>query len=47
MCVIANASSESVDEVLAFIPSLKTKKEVINQPLQDALEELSKLKKSE
>jgi len=25
MCVIANAASESVDEVLAFIPSLKVR----------------------
>ncbi|XP_010449874.1 PREDICTED: DNA-directed RNA polymerases IV and V subunit 4 [Camelina sativa] len=47
MCVIANASPDTVDEVLAFIPSLKAKKEVLNQPLQDALVELSKLKKSE
>ncbi|EOA15620.1 hypothetical protein CARUB_v10005755mg [Capsella rubella] len=47
MCVIANASPETVDEVLAFIPSLKTKKDVISQPLEDALVELSKLKKSE
>ncbi|KAG7542716.1 HRDC-like superfamily [Arabidopsis thaliana x Arabidopsis arenosa] len=46
MCVIANASPDTVDEVLAFIPSLKAKKEVINQPLQDALVELAKLKKS-
>ncbi|KAL1191783.1 DNA-directed RNA polymerases IV and V subunit 4 [Cardamine amara subsp. amara] len=47
MCVIANAYPESVDEAFAFIPSLKIKKDMINQPLEDALMELSKLKSSE
>ncbi|XP_010552732.1 PREDICTED: DNA-directed RNA polymerases IV and V subunit 4 isoform X2 [Tarenaya hassleriana] len=46
MCVIANVCPESMDEVFALVPSLKGKRDLISQPLQDALTELWKLKRS-
>ncbi|VVB08308.1 unnamed protein product [Arabis nemorensis] len=46
MCVIANVCPESTDEVFAFVPSIKGRKDKINQPLEEALAKLSKIKKS-
>nr|GLL37768.1 DNA-directed RNA polymerases IV and V subunit 4-like [Ipomoea trifida] len=46
MCLIANFHLEYVDEVFALVPSLKGKKNKVEEPLKNALEELAKLKKS-
>nr|GMD40875.1 DNA-directed RNA polymerases IV and V subunit 4-like [Ipomoea batatas] len=46
MCLIANLRLESVDEVFALVPSLKGKKNKVEEPLKNVLEELAKLKKS-
>nr|GMD45674.1 DNA-directed RNA polymerases IV and V subunit 4 [Ipomoea batatas] len=46
MCLIANFHLESVDEVFALVPSLKGKKNKVEEPLKNVLEELAKLKKS-
>ncbi|KFK24215.1 hypothetical protein AALP_AAs66070U000200 [Arabis alpina] len=46
VCLIANVCPESTDEVFAFVPSLKGRKDKINQPLEEALAKLSKIKKS-
>ncbi|ESQ39939.1 hypothetical protein EUTSA_v10001026mg [Eutrema salsugineum] len=44
LCMIANVCPESIDEVFAFVPSMKGKKDKISQPLEEALTKLSKLK---
>ncbi|XP_031103656.1 DNA-directed RNA polymerases IV and V subunit 4-like [Ipomoea triloba] len=46
MCLIANFHLESVDEVFALVPSLKGKKNKVEEPLKNVLEELAKLNKS-
>ncbi|KAH0855372.1 hypothetical protein HID58_006982 [Brassica napus] len=46
MCVIANVCPESIDEVFAFVPSMKGRKDKISEPLEEALMKLSKLKRS-
>ncbi|KAF3535597.1 hypothetical protein F2Q69_00024147 [Brassica cretica] len=46
MCVIANVCPESIDEVFAFLPSMKGRKDKITEPLEEALMKLSKLKRS-
>nr|GMD48595.1 DNA-directed RNA polymerases IV and V subunit 4-like [Ipomoea batatas] len=46
MCLIANFHLEYVDEVFALVPSLKGKKNKVEEPLKNVLEELAKLKKS-
>nr|GMC47124.1 DNA-directed RNA polymerases IV and V subunit 4 [Ipomoea batatas]GME17469.1 DNA-directed RNA polymerases IV and V subunit 4 [Ipomoea batatas] len=46
MCMIANFHPESTDEVFALVPSLKGKKNKLQEPLKNVLEELAKLKSS-
>lgn len=45
ICVIANVCPESEDEVLALVPSLKSKRNNLSEPLKEALDELAKFKK--
>ncbi|ONI09660.1 hypothetical protein PRUPE_4G002300 [Prunus persica] len=44
--VIANVCPETTDEVFALVPSLKTTRSVLSQPLKEVLSELTKLKQS-
>ncbi|XP_021828103.1 DNA-directed RNA polymerases IV and V subunit 4-like [Prunus avium] len=44
--VIANVCPETADEVFALVPSLKTTRSVLSQPLKEVLSELTKLKQS-
>ncbi|XP_051124914.1 DNA-directed RNA polymerases IV and V subunit 4-like [Andrographis paniculata] len=44
ICLIANISPESVDEVFALIPALKVKMNRLKDPLRIALDELTALK---
>ncbi|XP_055803889.1 DNA-directed RNA polymerases IV and V subunit 4-like [Solanum dulcamara] len=46
LCMIANFHLESVDEVLALVPSLKTKKSKLIVPLENVLAELAKLRRA-
>uniref|UniRef100_A0A2N9EWQ7 RNA polymerase Rpb4/RPC9 core domain-containing protein n=1 Tax=Fagus sylvatica TaxID=28930 RepID=A0A2N9EWQ7_FAGSY len=46
ICVIANVCPESVDEFFSLVPSLKTKRSKLSEPLKDVLSELAKLKAS-
>ncbi|CAH2045974.1 unnamed protein product [Thlaspi arvense] len=46
LCMIANACPESTDEVFAFLPSMKGRKDKIIQPLEEAVAKLSKLERS-
>ncbi|XP_048225731.1 DNA-directed RNA polymerases IV and V subunit 4 isoform X3 [Ricinus communis] len=44
ICTIANVCPDGVDEVFALVPSLKSKKNVLREPLKDILGQLSELK---
>ncbi|CAL0309153.1 unnamed protein product [Lupinus luteus] len=44
ICVIGNACPETADEAYALVPSLKGKRSLNNEILQDALNELAKLR---
>ncbi|XP_043688102.1 DNA-directed RNA polymerases IV and V subunit 4-like isoform X2 [Telopea speciosissima] len=44
ICMIANICPESVDEVFALVPSLKTNRHKIEEPIKDAFYELAKCK---
>ncbi|OAY41240.1 hypothetical protein MANES_09G085000v8 [Manihot esculenta] len=44
ICVIANVCPETVDEVFALVPSLKSKKNMLREPIKDVVDELAKLK---
>ncbi|XWS15441.1 hypothetical protein CRYUN_Cryun34aG0001100 [Craigia yunnanensis] len=46
ICVIANSSPETVDEVFALVRSLEAKRSRLSDPLKDVLDKLAKLKKS-
>jgi len=46
ICVIANVCPESVDEFFSLVPSLKTKRSKLSEPLKDVLSELARLKAS-
>ncbi|XP_049403549.1 DNA-directed RNA polymerases IV and V subunit 4-like [Solanum stenotomum] len=46
LCMIANFRLESVDEVFALVPSLKTKKSMLIVPLENVLAELAKLRRA-
>ncbi|XP_017249910.1 DNA-directed RNA polymerases IV and V subunit 4 isoform X2 [Daucus carota subsp. sativus] len=43
LCLIANIHPESADEVFSLVPSLKGKKNKLLEPLNSALDELSKI----
>ncbi|CAA7050633.1 unnamed protein product [Microthlaspi erraticum] len=45
MCMIANVCPESSDEVFAFVPSIKGRKDKMSEPLEEALTKLSKLER--
>ncbi|KAF2552831.1 hypothetical protein F2Q68_00036025 [Brassica cretica] len=45
ICVIANVCPENIDEVFAFVPLIKGRKDKISDPLEEALTKLSKLKR--
>ncbi|KAJ9180780.1 hypothetical protein P3X46_008988 [Hevea brasiliensis] len=47
ICVLANVCPESVDEVFALIPSLKSKKNMLTEPVKGVLDELANLKQQE
>lgn len=47
ICIIANVGVESVDEILALIPTLKDKKGNIREHLESVLNELPRPKSSE
>lgn len=44
ICVIANVCPETADEVFALLPSLKSKRGINSQPVEEALSELAKFK---
>ncbi|XP_062013707.1 DNA-directed RNA polymerases IV and V subunit 4-like [Rosa rugosa] len=46
ICVIANVYPETADEVFALLPSLKARRIMLDDPVNDVLSELAKLKKS-
>ncbi|XP_022133315.1 DNA-directed RNA polymerases IV and V subunit 4-like [Momordica charantia] len=46
ICVIANVCPDTIDEVFALLPSLKSKKGKLTEPLNNVLSELAKVKSS-
>ncbi|KAL6197756.1 hypothetical protein ACLB2K_033361 [Fragaria x ananassa] len=46
ICVMANVYPETADEVFALLPSLKARRIMLDDPVNDVLSELAKLKKS-
>ncbi|XP_023517145.1 DNA-directed RNA polymerases IV and V subunit 4-like isoform X1 [Cucurbita pepo subsp. pepo] len=46
ICVIANVCPDTTDEVFALVPSLKSKRSKLTEPLNNVLSELAKLKSS-
>lgn len=46
LCVIANVCPDTADEVFALVPSLKSKKSKLSEPLNNVLSELAKVKSS-
>ncbi|KAH7545412.1 hypothetical protein FEM48_Zijuj01G0090900 [Ziziphus jujuba var. spinosa] len=45
ICVIANVCPDNVDEAFALIPSLKAKRSIVSDPLNDVLIDLAMVKK--
>ncbi|KAF3451910.1 hypothetical protein FNV43_RR08006 [Rhamnella rubrinervis] len=45
ICVIANVCPETTDEVFALLPSLKGKKSILSEPLNDVLIDLAMVKR--
>ncbi|XP_065854714.1 DNA-directed RNA polymerases IV and V subunit 4-like [Euphorbia lathyris] len=43
--VIAKVCPDNVDEVFTLVPSLKSKRSILNEPLNDVISQIAKLKK--